>query len=347
MRHILWMKGGALGDFIVGLPTLAALRQTWPHARIEAVGPARWLPLAGGYADRLTPLEDRQWSGLYGEGRELPARLAHFDLAVILRPDPEGSLAENLARAGVARVLVRSPVPDGSGHVVDHNRKILAPLGIESETVPRVLLPDRADRGENDRSPAAGTGADSNAGPLAASETGVDAVYLHPGSGGECKRWPAGGFRQLAGHLRERGLRPVVILGPVEVERGEQAFWLEAPVALRISPPLEALAAELARARLFIGNDSGVSHLAAAVGCPTLALFGPTDPAVWAPRGPRVHVLRGGRLDADPRPDLGGEANARDGAGRACLTLEALPVQTVLDAVDDPRVSMPTTRRKE
>lgn len=63
---------------------------------------------------------------------------------------------------------------------------------------------------------------------------------------------------------------------------------------------LVELARSLAGARLYIGNDSGVSHLAAAVGCPTVVLFGPTDPRVWAPRGGHVTVVRG-----MPWPEVG------------------------------------------
>ena len=61
---------------------------------------------------------------------------------------------------------------------------------------------------------------------------------------------------------------------------------------------LYELAKWLASARLYIGNDSGITHLAAAVGTPVVAIFGPTDPAVWAPRGERVAVVSGGSLDA-------------------------------------------------
>jgi len=57
--------------------------------------------------------------------------------------------------------------------------------------------------------------------------------------------------------------------------------------------PLARLGRTLARARLYIGNDSGITHLAAAAGCPTLAIFGPTNPAVWAPRGANVRVIQG------------------------------------------------------
>jgi ADP-heptose:LPS heptosyltransferase len=64
------------------------------------------------------------------------------------------------------------------------------------------------------------------------------------------------------------------------------------PLRLLLDRPLVVVAAILRRARAFLGNDSGISHLAGMLGLPTLALFGPTDPALWAPLGPRVRVLR-------------------------------------------------------
>jgi heptosyltransferase-3 len=117
-------------------------------------------------------------------------------------------------------------------------------------------------------------------------------VAVHPGSGSPAKNWPSTRFvdaaRALAG-----GDSWLLVTGPAE--RG-----VEAPpdAVLARDWPLRLLGAALARAGVFLGNDAGVSHLAAAVGAPTLALFGPTDPALWAPVGPRVKTLRdpGGSL---------------------------------------------------
>jgi len=106
-------------------------------------------------------------------------------------------------------------------------------------------------------------------------------AVIHPFSGSPRKNWPLEKFRRLA-----RGL-----------ERTMEVRWC----AGREDPPLRGavffedlyeLACWLAKARLYVGNDSGITHLAAAVGTPVLALFGPTDPAVWAPRGPHVRVAR-------------------------------------------------------
>lgn len=113
-----------------------------------------------------------------------------------------------------------------------------------------------------------------------------DFIAIHPFSGGPRKNWPLLRFRELAALLDA----PVAwCAGPEE----------DLPGAVRIDD-LNELARWLAAARLYIGNDSGISHLAAAVGTPTVAIFGHTDPGVWAPGGPHVQVIRapGGDLEA-------------------------------------------------
>jgi len=104
-------------------------------------------------------------------------------------------------------------------------------------------------------------------------------AVIHPFSGSPRKNWPLDKFRALAAMLKRTM--------PVEWCAGPEDPPL--PGAVRIDDLYE-LACWLAKARLYIGNDSGVTHLAAAVGTPVLALFGPTDPTVWAPRGQNVRV---------------------------------------------------------
>jgi heptosyltransferase-3 len=108
-----------------------------------------------------------------------------------------------------------------------------------------------------------------------------DFAVIHPFSGSPRKNWPLEKFRALAAQL-ERSM-------PVRWCAGPEDPRIEC--AVRIDN-LYDLACWLARARLYVGNDSGITHLAAAVGTPVLALFGPSDPAVWAPRGPNVRVAR-------------------------------------------------------
>lgn len=130
-------------------------------------------------------------------------------------------------------------------------------------------------------------------------------VLLMPGSGGRAKCWPRAQWLDLAARLAADGVAVDAIVGPVEQERDDPRAW---PWPVRVgfvaSLGLPALAVRLAAARAVVGNDSGTTHLAAMLGCATVALFGPTDSAVWGPTGPRVAVLGGGSggfpVDAAP-----------------------------------------------
>ena len=110
-------------------------------------------------------------------------------------------------------------------------------------------------------------------------------VAIHPGSGSPAKNWPLTRFLDAARALAD-SQRWLLVAGPAERDLAPPA-----DAVLARDWPLRLLGAALARAGVFLGNDAGVSHLAAAVGAPTLALFGPTDPALWAPVGPRVKTL--------------------------------------------------------
>jgi heptosyltransferase III len=107
------------------------------------------------------------------------------------------------------------------------------------------------------------------------------AAVLHPFSGSLRKNWPLDRFEQLAGRL----------------SRDMTVEWAARPDWVRFEN-LDELGIWLAGARLYVGNDSGVTHLAAAAGVPTVALFGPTDPRMWAPRGERVRVVQAPTMDA-------------------------------------------------
>jgi heptosyltransferase III len=114
------------------------------------------------------------------------------------------------------------------------------------------------------------------------SERGNFAV-IHPFSGSARKNWPLERFREVASNL---ALPVRWCAGPEEALEGAERF-----------ENLYELACWLATARLYIGNDSGITHLAAAVGTPVVAIFGATDPLVWAPRGERVRVVSGASLE--------------------------------------------------
>ena len=119
-------------------------------------------------------------------------------------------------------------------------------------------------------------------------------LALHPGSGGIGKRWPLAGWRHVMNWLTQQRIPCLIINGPAEQEAVDELLH-NAPLAAwpcTGTLPLPHLAAIIARCRLLIGHDSGITHLAAAVGTHTLALFGPTDPWTWGPRSPYACVLQ-------------------------------------------------------
>jgi ADP-heptose:LPS heptosyltransferase len=120
---------------------------------------------------------------------------------------------------------------------------------------------------------------------------GKPVMALAPGSGAREKNWPAASFLAVAEWWRRQNCGSVVvILGPVEEERGDYtALCEEAVVARNLN--LAELSALLQRSDLYLGNDSGVSHLAAALRVPTAVLFGPSNVARWGPLGKNVKVL--------------------------------------------------------
>jgi ADP-heptose:LPS heptosyltransferase len=136
-----------------------------------------------------------------------------------------------------------------------------------------------------------------------------EAVVLQPGAGSASKVWP--GFAAMARRIREAGSPVVALAGPADgpaVEALMAAGVLTEECVARDWPLVE-IAGLLSLARAAVGNDSGPSHLAAAIGCPTVAVFGPTDPRVWAPVGPRVETL-GGPAGEARWPDVDHVASA-------------------------------------
>ena len=197
-------------------------------------------------------------------------------------------VTRNLLAAGAAEVIAwpalpTPPVRSRRVHAADHLLSALrARLDAPARAVPRLPVP------EDIRRRARAT----------LNERGLEPgrfLALHPGSGAPRKNWPAGHFADLARLVREGlGLKAAVIRGPVEAEReGDIPAALGAVAdSVILCPGLPLLAGILAEAAAYAGNDSGVTHLAAACGAPTAAVFGPTDPGVWGPRGGLVRTVR-------------------------------------------------------
>jgi ADP-heptose:LPS heptosyltransferase len=130
-----------------------------------------------------------------------------------------------------------------------------------------------------------------------ARRTGSLKIIIHPGAGSIRKRWPLARFLELADIIEKKGLRPRFICGPAEQDLADDLAKQNRPIhALN---ELTELADLLESAGGYIGNDSGVSHLASFLGLPCVVIFGPTDPLRWKPAGPRVEIVRP-ELDCNP-----------------------------------------------
>jgi ADP-heptose:LPS heptosyltransferase len=216
--------------------------------------------------------------------RKLSQGGQRFEIGVTLRNAARGKILVRLgarwcagSRGEGARVLLSAPCGvDRSRHQVHDADSVLAALGLQP-----------ADPSWRPRLPV-GFG---DEGEAALRSVGVDrerAIGLAPSTArGDTKRWPARYFGELAGRLRARGRQPVILIGPGEgaiADDLSRAARYELPVVGRNSD-VAGLAAVATGLRLLVGNDSGPMQLAACVGIPVVALFGPTDPGRTAPLG--------------------------------------------------------------
>ncbi len=284
------LRGGAIGDFVLTLPAIAALRETGGGGMLVIGDPSR-APLAS--PTQIVDADSAAWSRLFAGGPPEGSLRRRFAgcrrlLAYVAGGEPAAPRLVASLRQLSEKVVIADPLPvDGETvHVSSHLLRPLAEFGIHPppDPLPRIEMPLRDRRG----------------GP----------VVVHPGSGGPAKCWPVPRFAALLEWLSGRGIPAVVLWGPAEQERSEELDRFLPPDRLSPATPVE-LAEALAGARLYVGNDSGPGHLAAAVGTPTLSLFGPTDPRIWRPLGPRAKVITA--------PDA---------------TMESLPLKEVLGAVE-------------
>jgi glycosyl transferase family 9 (putative heptosyltransferase) len=282
---ILVIRGGAIGDFILTLPVLAALRRQFPRSHLEVLGYphiAR-LALAGGLADRVQSIEARALAGFFARNGELAVELtgyfSGFDVVISYLYDPDGIFQANVAGCSAAQFIAGPHRPDEAAGL-HASKAFLQPLErlaiFDADPVPRLTLTTNASRG-------------NRAGVM------NRRLMAHPGSGGERKNWPTAKWVELLQQLiATTDLNLLLVGGEAEAERVERLASLLPASRLELarSLPLVELAERLSLCAAFLGHDSGISHLASAVGLPGLVLWGDTAEAVWRPPFERVIILR-------------------------------------------------------
>ncbi|MGP0565122.1 MULTISPECIES: glycosyltransferase family 9 protein [unclassified Nitrospina] len=305
-KKIVVVRTGALGDVLMILPLLQAVHSVQPDC-LHVVVEARQKALMEGFdcVDRAFATDDLQWWRVYGDGTDtLPLRfLSDYDCVVALIQDHGGTVADRLCQCLPGEVIVRPPFPHRPDkHVSGYYLETLPELPSPLSWPPGWKAPEEDVR-EAKRI-------------MASLSPPTRTWILQPGSGGVSKNWPLKRFHEQADWLHSQGILPVFLLGPAEVAISEivHAFCRERGFPVWESLSLTRCAALLSHADGFLGNDAGVTHLAAALGLPTLAVFVKTEPEMWRPLGANTGVV-------DIRKTSGAD---QDGAGEVRRELDRL-----------------------
>jgi heptosyltransferase-3 len=284
LNRILVIRGGAIGDFVLTLPALKLLRDRFPNAQLEILGYKHIAALAEKrfYANAVRSIESGQLASFFARDSELPADLvdyfASFDLIVSYRFDPDGIFEANLKRCRIGTFIAGPAKLDNREHAALQLARPLELLGLYLEDPAARIFPSESDR--------------ASARNILGHQS-CRFIAIHPGSGSETKNWPLAAWQELGEDLLAQDHELIVISGEADEERTRRLefAWKGKAVRFARNLPLPHLAALLEN-MIFLGHDSGISHIAAAVGARCILLFGPTDPAIWAPANKNVTVLR-------------------------------------------------------
>jgi ADP-heptose:LPS heptosyltransferase len=290
MKGILVIRPGAIGDALLTFPVLKALREHYAGMPVTLVSNAQVLPLARafGVSEQAFDFQDIQWSELFStqgiSTSSIHALLEQTDLAICWMRDPDGTVERNLQMSGVKHVIIAPGRPSEGEriHIVDYlvSTVGLSIVGERFIAPPSWPIPDPVSNDATARS-----------------------VAIHPGGGAAQKCWPTFRFASVIERLWQQNRSVLLLAGPADSGRLEDLLHqLSSPpipemLKLLTNAPLLEVARHVQLCRCYLGNDSGITHLAAMLGVPTIAIFGPTDPAIWRPVGPSVRVLQGSTME--------------------------------------------------
>jgi predicted lipopolysaccharide heptosyltransferase III len=300
MKNILIIKLRYIGDVLLATPVIRALRERFPHARLTMAvnrGTEEVVKLNPDL-DEMVVIER---GGLLGQIRLLrDLRHRRFDSVIDLTDGDRSAILSWITGAplrigfneeqrwrGTLYTTLVAP-PPGAVHRLERDFAALRPLGIEPKDGPLILKTSEEDERHADR---------------LLKEVGVmredgqipkPLVLFHPGARYWFKAWPAERFAELSDRLTSAYDCHIILGGAAQEKEVVNAICkhaTSAPIALAGRATLLQFAAILKRCALFIGNDNGAMHMAAAVGTPLVGLFGPSNPSEWGPRGERISIL--------------------------------------------------------
>jgi ADP-heptose:LPS heptosyltransferase len=290
VNRVLVIFPGALGDLMCLMPALAAISRRHPGASVELMARLELARLVAGRSviARGHSIDAREVGELFAGETSGGVRrfFGDFDRVYSFFASDDSRFRARLAAATDGEVSFHPFRPGGEGHV---SAGYLRAIGEGDSLIDARIEPTPDDLAVASR-------------VLAGSKCdGSNLTVIFPGSGSPGKNWPADKFAALASELSLSNRGSVaVILGPAETSI-EPIFW-EAGIPVLKDLDLPTVAAIARVASAFVGNDSGVSHLAAAVGASGVVIFGPTDPARWRPMGPggdaSIRILRREPIDS-------------------------------------------------
>jgi len=276
--NILVIRPGAIGDALLSFPTLHALRAKYGAKRITFVSNASVLSLAQAWklADEVADFEQTCWSELFSttgvRDAELRAMLAATDMAICWLSDSDHLVEKNLRQAGVKKIITAPGRPPE--HSFAHVAEYLAST---------VKIPAKQVRAWHPT--------------LAGAPKAGRTVAIHPGSGSERKNWPLASFVEIIKSLWQEKYEVLLLAGAAEEQMLAylQKHLAPPPGLYRtlVNAPLLEIVQQLRRCRGYLGNDSGITHLAAMLGVPIVALFGPgSRTSNWEPIGGHVGIIQ-------------------------------------------------------
>lgn len=311
-RRILIVRLSAMGDILHALPAATSLREAFPHATLGWLVEERWVELLCALgtarsgprspqrplADRIHLVNTRRWRSApfaartWGNIAVLLSEMRgiHYQCAVDLQGAVRSAL---LARWSGSECVYGFAQPRENASSMWYTRQVMAS---GAHVVEHGMTLARAVAGRPLVAPASQLPCDSSAEERVSArlqELGLqEFAVLNPGAGWGSKQWPAERYGAVARELGREGIRSLINVGPGEEALARAVADASGGAGEPWSSSLGELIALMRRTRVFIGGDTGPLHLAAALEIPTVALFGPTDPARNGPFGNRSIVLR-------------------------------------------------------
>ncbi|HCJ66319.1 MAG TPA: hypothetical protein DHV62_03095 [Elusimicrobia bacterium] len=283
MKRFLIFRVGGVGDTLLLLPFISALRETYSEAYLEFIGYPERIQIFKdfGYVNEIKSFDQLGMSSFFVKESNLPEKLVKyfgkFDIIFAFLKDEEEIFKKNLQKWGLKDFYLFSPYPYGNMHILDYYNNLIHYLGLKNSQTKTFFL----QRHKNQtRYHLRGDNSDNS-------------IAIHPGAGSKKKCWPAKYFAEIIDWLEKKHImKTLLISGPAdENTTREVVSHLEKtkPEIIR-NRTLSELALLFNHCSLYLGNDSGITHLAAFTGIPTVAIFNQENAKIWSPQGRNVHL---------------------------------------------------------